>query len=64
MNMNNLKLFSGNSNLAFAEGVAKALGTRLGRSNISRFADGEIQVEINESVRGNDVLLFRAVALP
>lgn len=62
--MNNLKLFSGNSNLAFAEGVAKALGTRLGRSNISRFADGEIQVEINESVRGNDVFVIQSCCPP
>lgn len=62
--MNDLRIFTGNSNRAFAENVAKHAGTRLGKSTISRFADGEIQVEIQESVRGASVFLIQSACPP
>ncbi len=59
-----LKIFSGNSNPAFAHKVAKAAGVELGHSQISRFADGEIQVEIEESVRGSHVFVVQSTCPP
>lgn len=62
--MNRLKIFSGNSNYPFAEKVAKAAGVELGHCNINRFADGEVQVEIHESVRGCSVFLIQSTNPP
>ncbi|MCD6268345.1 MAG: ribose-phosphate pyrophosphokinase-like domain-containing protein, partial [Thermotogaceae bacterium] len=44
---NELKIFSGNSNRALAEKVAKHVGIELGDCDVGRFADGEINVRIN-----------------
>lgn len=62
--MNDLRIFTCNSNKAFAEKVAEHAGMRLGQSTISRFADGEIQVEIQESVRGASVYLIQSTCPP
>ncbi len=62
--MQGLKIFSGNSNKAFAEKVAKAAGVELGFCQLSRFADGEIQVEIHESVRGDSVFVIQSCSPP
>ncbi len=62
--MQGLKIFSGNSNKAFAENVAKAAGVELGYCQLSRFADGEIQVEISESVRGDSVFVIQSCCPP
>ncbi len=62
--MQGLKIFSGNSNKAFAEKVAKAAGVDLGFCTLSRFADGEIQVEIQESVRGDSVFVIQSCSPP
>lgn len=59
-----LKIFSGNSNPAFAAKVAKSAGLELGHSQINRFADGEIQVEIHESVRGDHVFVIQSTCPP
>lgn len=59
-----IKIFSGNSNPAFAQAVAKNLGTKLGAMSISRFADGEVQVEIKESVRGSHIFLIQSTCPP
>ena len=59
-----LKIFTGNSNKAFAARVAREAGVELGSSQISRFADGEIQVEIHESVRGDSVFLVQSACPP
>lgn len=59
-----LKIFSGNSNPNFAAKVAKAAGLELGHCQINRFADGEIQVEIHESVRGDHVFLIQSTCPP
>ncbi|MBL7542993.1 MAG: ribose-phosphate pyrophosphokinase [Bdellovibrionaceae bacterium] len=62
--MENLKIFSGNSNNDLARKVAQEAGVPLGQSKISSFADGEIQVEIQESVRGQHVFIIQSTCPP
>jgi ribose-phosphate pyrophosphokinase len=62
--MTGLRIFSGNSNPLFAKQVAKEAGVQLGSCNISRFADGEVQVEIHESVRGASVFVVQSTSPP
>ncbi|CAA6657218.1 unnamed protein product [Spirodela intermedia] len=52
-----LRIFSGTANPALSQEVACYLGLNLGKINIKRFADGEIYVQLQESVRGCDVFL-------
>ncbi len=53
-------LFSGNANHALAEKVATHLGVSLGSANISKFNDGEISIQIKESVRGKHVFIVQS----
>lgn len=62
--MTGLKIFSGNSNPQLAKKVAEAAGVELGFCQISTFADGEIQVEIHESIRGQDVFVIQSTCHP
>jgi ribose-phosphate pyrophosphokinase len=62
--MQGLKIFAGNSNKGFATRVAREAGVELGYSEIGRFADGEIQVEIHESVRGDSVFVVQSTCPP
>jgi len=62
--MRQLQIYSGTSNPSFAHSVCEAAGVRLGNCQLSRFADGEIQVEIHESVRGNDVFVVQSCCPP
>lgn len=62
--MSGLKIFSGNSNPQLAAKVAEAAGVRLGHSQVTSFADGEIQVEIHESVRGQHVFVIQSTCPP
>lgn len=59
-----LKLFSGNANRALAEDVASHLGIPLARIKLGRFSDGEIQVAVKESVRGQDVFVLQSTCNP
>ena len=59
-----VKVFCGNANKQFAEGVCKALGLPLGDSTVTMFADGEVSVSINETVRGSDVFLIQSTCKP
>ena len=52
-----LKIVSGNSNKALADRVAKCLGTSVSDCAVGRFNDGEISVQMKESVRGKDVYI-------
>ncbi|MFM1581753.1 ribose-phosphate pyrophosphokinase [Helcococcus bovis] len=61
---NEVKLFSGTSNKPLAEKISKELGLPLGDLHISHFADGEIAVKINETVRGRDVFLVQPTSKP
>jgi len=59
-----LKIFMGNANPKLAGEIADYLGVSLGASKVSRFADGEIKLEINESVRGMDVFIVQPTCAP
>ena len=54
---NNLVLFSGTSNISLSERVAKKLGKKLGSAFVGRFSDDELNVRIDENVRGMDVFI-------
>ncbi|XVE65246.1 hypothetical protein DITRI_Ditri07aG0165700 [Diplodiscus trichospermus] len=54
-----LKVFSGTANPALSQEIAQYMGLDLGKINIRRFADGEIYVQLQESVRGCDVYLVQ-----
>lgn len=59
-----LKIFSGNANMHLAQEIAEYLGVSVGEAKVSRFSDGEINVEINESVRGADVFVVQPTCAP
>src|SRR3984885_11834440 len=59
-----LMVFTGNANPGLAEEVVKNLGIPLGKAMVSRFSDGEIQVEIQENVRGKDVFVLQSTCAP
>lgn len=61
---NELMLFAGNSNPELTEAVARYLGVAVGDALIDRFSDGEIQVEIRESVRHRDVYVLQSLSWP
>jgi ribose-phosphate pyrophosphokinase len=60
----NLKLFSLNSNIKLAEEIAEIMGIELGKCSVSRFSDGEIQINIEESIRGDDVFVIQSTSVP
>ncbi|MDD5272462.1 MAG: ribose-phosphate diphosphokinase [Methylovulum sp.] len=64
MNDTSLMVFSGNANLALAEGIVKKLNMRLGMAAVGRFSDGEVAVEIEENVRGKDVFVIQPTCSP
>lgn len=59
-----IKIFAGNSNVEVARQIAKILGLPLGKSEVREFADGEVDVSINESVRGSDVFVVQSTCSP
>lgn len=59
-----IKLLTGNANPALAEAISKHLGVSLGRAEVGRFSDGEVQVEISDNVRGRDVFLLQPTSAP
>ena len=59
-----IKVFCGNSNPAFAKGVCDELGLHLGLSEVKKFADGEVSVSVNETVRGCDVFVVQSTCNP
>ncbi|RMF26938.1 MAG: ribose-phosphate pyrophosphokinase [Cyanobacteria bacterium J083] len=61
---NRLRLFSGSANLPLAQEVARYLGIDLSPMISKRFADGEIYVQIQESIRGCDVYLIQPTCNP
>ena len=61
---NGFKLLSGTANRPLAEEIAQHLGVELGRVTLSRFADGEIFVRIDENVRGMDVFIVQPTNPP
>ena len=59
-----LRIFSGNANPDLAYKIARHLDLPLGRLHVARFADGEVQVKIDESARGMDVFLVQPTCAP
>lgn len=59
-----LRIFSGSANPSLAQEIASYLGRDLGKIRIKRFADGEIYVQLQESVRGCDVFLVQPTCPP
>ena len=59
-----MKLLSGTGNLELSKKIAKNLKLKLVNSNIKRFADGEIYVEVNENIRGNSIFVIQSISTP
>ena len=60
----NIKVFTGNSHPKLAQDIADILGVPVGKSKVSTFSDGEISVDISETVRGNDVFIVQSTCSP
>lgn len=59
-----IKIFTGNSHPELAKEIADLLGIPLGNAKVSTFSDGEISVDINETVRGVDVFIVQSTSSP
>ena len=59
-----MKVLAGTSNLKLCKDIARQLKLKLVKSNIKRFADGEIYVEINENIRGNSIFVVQSTSNP
>ena len=61
---NNLVLFSGNSNPKLANKIAKKLNTTLGKALVDKFSDKELNIRVDEHVRGKDVFILQSTCFP
>jgi len=59
-----MKVLAGTSNLKLCKDIARQLKLKLVNTNIVRFADGEIYVEINENIRGNSIFVVQSTSNP
>jgi ribose-phosphate pyrophosphokinase len=59
-----IRIFSGNANIPLGERIAQHLGRKLDGASVSKFSDGEINVDISENVRGRDVFLVQPTSAP
>jgi ribose-phosphate pyrophosphokinase len=59
-----LRIFTGNSNVDLVEKIAQNLRVPMGKSVVKNFSDGEINVEIHESVRGMDIFVIQSICQP
>lgn len=64
MSMSEVRIFTGNANPALAQSISDVLGTPLGKAKVSTFSDGEISVNIEESVRGKDIFVVQPTSPP
>ena len=63
-NSQDFVVFTGNANSALAAEIAKHLGTTLGAVDVGRFSDGEVTVEVKQSVRARDVFVVQPTCAP
>ncbi len=63
-NYTDIKVFTGNAHPHLALEIAKELDINLGKSEVTRFSDGEIGVKIDEKVRGTDVFIIQPTSSP
>ena len=59
-----VSLFSGRANAELAERIAEAYGNQLGQVTIRNFADGEVYVRYEESIRGADLFIIQSTPPP
>lgn len=59
-----LQIFTGNAHPELAQEIVEFLGIELGKAKVSKFKDGEVRLEINESVRGNNVFIIQPTCAP
>ncbi|MBC7657516.1 MAG: ribose-phosphate diphosphokinase [Frankiaceae bacterium] len=64
MSNDNLLVFSGNANKPLSQAVCRELGVPMGKALVGKFSDGEVQVEIEENVRGQDVFVIQSTSAP
>lgn len=62
--MEQMRIFSGNSNVPLGQEICDVLETSLGLADVRNFSDGEIKVDIDESVRGMDVFVIQSTCTP
>lgn len=62
--MRGYKIFAGSSSVEFAKEVCQSLDVPLSKAEVKRFSDGEISVQISESVRGRDVFIIQSTGAP
>ena len=62
--MDELRLFSGTGNTELANKIANKLGVPVGDMTVTRFSDGEIYIQVHQSVRGDDVFVVQSAATP
>jgi len=62
--MRGYKIFAGSSSVEFAKNVCRNLDVPLAKAEVKRFSDGEISVQISESVRGRDVFIIQSTGTP
>ncbi len=62
--LDKIRVFTGNSNVELAKEICDTLGIPLGRAEVKNFSDGEICVEIQESVRGLDIYVVQSICPP
>ena len=60
----NILVFSGNANRPLAQSVCRELGVPMGRALVGKFSDGEVQVEIEENVRNQNVFVIQPTSAP
>ena len=59
-----LMVFSGNANPVLAREICRSLGVKLGDASVGRFSEGEIQIKVNQNVRGKDVFVIQPTCPP
>ena len=59
-----MKIFAANANKGLAEAIARNLGLKMGKSTVTNFSDGEINMRVNETVRGDDVFIIQSTSPP
>jgi ribose-phosphate pyrophosphokinase len=64
VSIENLAIFAGNANPDLAQQVARYLGSSIGKALVNSFSDGEVNVEILENVRGQDVYVIQPTCAP
>ncbi len=62
--VDDIRIFHGSANPDLTKKVANDLDNKIGHANVSRFSDGEIQIEVTENVRGRDIYLIQSTCDP